>query len=91
MPIPNPEELDAMLVKTLIAGSLTAAFLAVPFAGMADAASKRKPVHTSGNMVQQGSAQQGSMDGWPQNLDELANAYNCGPYADAESAKKCKK
>jgi hypothetical protein len=81
-----------MFAKTLIAGALTAAFLAVPFAGMADAASKRKPVQTSGNMAQQGtSAQQGSMDGWPQTLDELANAYNCGPYADAESAKKCKK
>jgi len=23
--------------------------------------------------------------------DELENAYNCGPYADRESAKKCKK
>jgi hypothetical protein len=30
------------------------------------------------------------MDDWPQNLDELENAYNCGPYADKESSKKCK-
>jgi hypothetical protein len=80
-----------MFVKTRIAGALTVAFLATQFAGVADAAPKRKPVHTSGNMVQQGTSAQGAMDGWPQTLDELENAYNCGPYADSESAKKCKK
>jgi hypothetical protein len=73
----------AMFARTLIASVLSASFLAASFAGVAEAGPKQK---ISGNQ-----APQGSMDGWPQTLDELENAYNCGPYADRESAKKCKK
>ncbi len=35
-------------------------------------------------------AEAGTMDSWPQTMDELTMAYNCGPYADREASKKCK-
>jgi len=91
-----------MFAKTLIAGLLTAGFLSASFAVDAEAGPRRAKMKqsqsgatyqpsTSGQLgSNKPKPQAGSMDGWPQNLDELENAYNCGPYADKESSKKCK-
>jgi hypothetical protein len=91
-----------MFAKTLIAGFLTTGFLLIPFAVDAEAGPGRAKIKQSQSSAtyqpgpnaqlssDQSNPQAGSMDGWPQNLDELANAYNCGPYADKESSKKCK-
>ena len=86
-----------MFTKKLIAGFLTVGLLSTSFAFDADAGAKRTKskqpqtptVNTLGTK-QPGTKPSGSMDGWPQTMDELQNAYNCGPYADRESAKKCK-
>lgn len=84
-----------MIAKTLFAGLLTAGFLSASFAVDAQADPHRsqpgKSVGSSQLSTTQGGARAGSMDSWPQTMDELTNAYNCGPYADKESAKKCKK
>lgn len=84
-----------MITKTLFAGLLTAGFLSASFAVDAQADPRRsqqaKDVGVSQLGTPQGGARAGSMDSWPQTMDELTNAYNCGPYADRESAKKCKK
>jgi len=91
-----------MIAKTLIAGVLTAGFLSTSFAVDVHAEPRRAKMKQSqtgatyqpNTGAQLGSnqpkPQAGSMDDWPQNLDELENAYNCGPYADKESSKKCK-
>jgi hypothetical protein len=86
-----------MIAKTLFAGLLTAGFLSASFAFDAEAGPRRgnfqhaKPVGINQLGTSQPGAQAGTMDSWPQTMDELTNAYNCGPYADKESAKKCKK
>lgn len=84
-----------MITKTLFAGLLTAGFLSASFAANAQVDQRRSPqvknVGTNLLGTTQGGARAGSMDSWPQTMDELTNAYNCGPYADKESAKKCKK
>ncbi len=85
-----------MIAKTLFAGLLTAGVLSSAFAFDAEAGPRRakvqKPQTTTINQLgtHQPGAQAGTMDSWPQTMDELTNAYNCGPYADRESAKKCK-
>jgi hypothetical protein len=84
-----------MITKTLFVGLLTAGFLSASFAVDAQADTRRsqqvKNVGISQIGTTQSGARAGSMDSWPQTMDELTNAYNCGPYADKESAKKCKK
>ena len=84
-----------MITKTLFVGLLAAGFLSTSFAVDANAEPTRsqqvKSVGTGKLGTTQSGARAGSMDNWPQTKDELANAYNCGPYADKESAKKCKK
>lgn len=84
-----------MIAKTMFAGLLTAGFLSASFAVDAQADPHRSQQVKGGGTGQlsttQGGARAGSMDSWPQTMDELNNAYNCGPYADKESAKKCKK
>ena len=79
-----------MMIKTLFVGLLTAGFLSASFA-VAQADPHRSQQGMSKLGTTQGHARAGSMDSWPQTMDELTNAYNCGPYADKESAKKCKK
>jgi hypothetical protein len=79
-----------MITKTLFAGLLTVGFLSAAFAVDAQA-EPRHSQHVKNVGTTQGGARAGSMDSWPQTMDELTNAYNCGPYADKESAKKCKK
>lgn len=79
-----------MITKTLIVGLLAAGFLSASFAVDAQADPRHSQQLKSGGKTQ-GGARAGSMDSWPQTMDELNNAYNCGPYADKESAKKCKK
>lgn len=85
-----------MFAKSLLAGLLTVGFLSATFAVDAEAGPRRgKNTQTQTTTINQlgtaqPGAQSGSMDSWPQTMDELTNAYNCGPYADRESAKKCK-
>ncbi len=85
-----------MFTKTLIAGLLMAGFLSASFAVDAEAGPRRTKIKQtqSSAITQLGTnqpgAQAGTMDSWPQTMDELTNAYNCGPYADREAAKKCK-
>ncbi|QIP05988.1 hypothetical protein [Bradyrhizobium symbiodeficiens] len=83
-----------MIAKTLLAGLLAAGFLSASFAVDAQADPHRQHAKNGGTSqlsTTQGGARAGSMDSWPQTMDDLNNAYNCGPYADKESAKKCKK
>lgn len=87
-----------MNARLLIASAIAIGILAGPFVQSASAESGRsqaKQVQVikpkSGNFASNGGGtSQGGMDGWPQTLDELENAYNCGPYADKASSKKCK-
>ncbi|WP_146207748.1 hypothetical protein [Bradyrhizobium sp. SUTN9-2] len=79
-----------MMTKTLFVGLLTAGFLSASFAVDAEAEPTRSQQVKNVGSSQSG-PRAGSMDSWPQTMDELNNAYNCGPYADKESAKKCKK
>lgn len=87
-----------MNTRLLIASAIAIGILAGPFVQWANAESGRshaKQVQVvkpkSGNFASNGGGNsQGGMDGWPQTLDELENAYNCGPYADKASSKKCK-
>lgn len=85
----------AMITKTLFVGLLTAGFLSASFAVDAQADPRHSQQVKNGGISQLGTTQSGaragSMDSWPQTMDELTNAYNCGPYADKEAAKKCKK
>ena len=78
------------MTKTLFVGLLTAGFLSASFA-VAAQADPRHSQQVKNVGTPQNGARAGSMDSWPQTMDELTNAYNCGPYADKESAKKCKK
>ena len=86
-----------MYAKTLFAALLTAGLLSTSFAMEAQAGPKRTKVNKPQSQTaivmetNQPRSQSDSMDSWPQTMDELTNAYNCGPYADRESAKKCKK
>ena len=82
-----------MITKTLFAGLLTAGFLSASFAvdAQADPHRSQQGKNVGQLSTTQSGARAGSMDSWPQTIDELNNAYNCGPYADKESAKKCKK
>jgi hypothetical protein len=82
-----------MMTKTLFVGLLTAGFLSASFDAEAEPTRSQqvKNVGMSQLGTTQSGARAGSMDSWPQTIDELNNAYNCGPYADKESAKKCKK
>lgn len=84
-----------MMTRTLFAGLLAAGFLSASFAVDAQADPRRSQQVKNAGISQFGTTQNGaragSMDSWPQTMDELTNAYNCGPYADKESAKKCKK
>lgn len=71
--------------------------LAGPFVQSAPAGQGRSPAEQvqviqpkPGNVTAPAGATKAGMDGWPQTLDELKNAYNCGPYADRAASKKCK-
>lgn len=82
-----------LAMAALFAGSLAATADAFPRKrqGNSQQFQTQTGAPQAGNLAAPGNgATKGSMDGWPQNLDELENAYNCGPYADKESSKKCK-
>lgn len=87
-----------MNIRPIIASAIAFGILVGPFVPSAYADSGRSPAKQaqvvkpkSGSFASNGSgSSRAGMDGWPQTLDELENAYNCGPYADKASSKKCK-
>ena len=77
-----------LLTKTILAVALISVANPV-LAGAAKRQTSESNTVLVQNSVQQ-SPRNGGTSSWPQTIDELENAYNCGPYADRESAKKCK-